>query len=247
MPLARLQAILKHNSGLPRDNVTNTFWADTGANALTEAYAESLAEAVRDFYVVDPGAAEVPLMNLLSGSIGNLGHEVKVAPIVEATGVDARGLEFPPLWTEVFDLLGRVVDPNPEPSEVACCLSYKNLGSGVTPPARKRGRIYFGPVGRGATFVDGAINRPSASLQASLLGAANDLQAAFAALGSTWVVYSRPYEGRDEVPRPGNPRGPLPPIAARVGTTFAVTDFWVDNGWDTMRKRGERATARVLG
>lgn len=245
MTLWRAQAILKHASGLPRDNATNTFWFFDAGNLVTPEVAEVVAENVRSFYV-SPTNKFKPLMNWLSPSIVTAGHEIKVTPIVEATGVDSRGAGFPPLWTEVFDFLGRVLPAEGTPAEVAVCLSYKNMASGQVPPAQRRGRWYIGPLAKLVTEQAASVTRPTAALLGDLLAAGEELQANGQADGHELVVYSRPFEGRDETPRPGNPRGPLPALAARPGKAYPVTDFWVDNAFDTIRKRGERATSRVV-
>lgn len=245
MALARAQVVLRHSSGLPRDNVTNTFWVDTNALVLDAARAEAIAEKIRDFYVTDPPGYTGPPMNRFSEAIATTGHEVKVSPIDAVAGDDTRGIGFPPLHTEVFDFLGRVTDGPPLPSEVACCLSYKSTLSGAVPPARRRGRIYFGPLGMGSVNDSGTHPVVLALLQDTLLAAAPTLKAALTAIGVDWSVYSRPFPGRPETDRPGNPRGPLPALPARAGAVFHITNFWVDNSFDTIRKRGERATSRV--
>lgn len=244
--LYRLQASFKHISGLPRDNVTNTFWVEDDQADWTQPTAEALAEAIRDFYVVNHGVGGHPLHDHLGRAIVTDGHEVKATPIVKATGLDARGLGFPPLHTEVFSLVGRTVEVLPNPHEVALCLSFKNLASGGVPPAQRRGRIYFGPIGGSQVVLNGDVTIPSADLRNDLLRAATWLRDTIPGAGRDWVIYSRPYPGRPETERPGNPRGPLPALAARAGATYVVTDLWVDNAFDTQRKRGEKATSRLV-
>lgn len=245
MSLARCQVVLKHVSGLPRDNVTNTFWVDMGPGDFTEAEAEDVAELIRDFYVADPPGYATMLASYLSPSILSVGHEIKVAPINAVDGEDTRGDGFPPLWVEVFDLVGRVAELSPLPSEVACCLSFKNMTSGATPPARRRGRIFFGPLGPAAIDDTGDIARPIQRLQDTLHSAGSTMRDALTANGTPWVVYSRPYEGRAAGEAVRADGTPLPAIAARLGSSLPVTHLWIDNAFDTIRKRGERATART--
>jgi hypothetical protein len=84
---------------------------------------------------------------------------------------------------------------------------------------RRRGRLYV-PVG-----VCGSANtlRPSSALMQKV----GDLAAIFENLGGTdvdWIVWSRAS------------------LTAR-----SVTNWWVDDEWDTMRSRGLRSTTRLLG
>jgi hypothetical protein len=247
--LYRCQAILKHANGLPRDAVTNTFWFESASGAPSSTEAENAAERVRDWYVTDAGAAQnTALMNFLNNSLATTGHEVKVTPIDEATGIDERGLGFPPLHTEVFDFVSWArASETGLPNEVACCLSMKNSILGSVPPPRRRGRVYLGPLNIGGLVASGGVWRPSVGLQEDLIEASQKMLTDAAAQGLALVVYSRPYEGRGVVPRPGHPRGDLPAIAARSGEAYVVDSFWCDNAFDTQRRRGERPTARLLG
>lgn len=244
--LWRAQVTLKHKSGLPRDSVTNTWWFDAVDFTITEAAAEAVAERLRAFYVVDPGAAQAaPIMNYLSISLAATGHEIKMAPIDSFTGEDTRGEAFPPMWTEVFDFVGWAPNATPLPSEAACCLSMKNLGSSAAPPRQRRGRVFIGSLGQNAGEQVANVLRPAQAFREDLGAAANLMADAQAAAATPLVVFSRPYAGREELERPGNPRGPLPALPARAGSIYPVTDFWIDNAFDTQRKRGERATLRT--
>lgn len=110
------------------------------------------------------------------------------------------------------------------PEEVAVCLSYKGAaGSGLNPAAR-RGRMFWGPLSASAgTPLATPPTRPD------LTAIAVDYFAAAAAMateldtdGLRWVVYSPTYEVSTE-----------------------VAELWVDNAWDTQRRRGLDATTRA--
>lgn len=246
--LWRAQVTLKHSSGLPRDNASNTFWITTAAAGLTQAVAEPLAEAVRDFYTIDPGVDQAAaIMQYLSTSLAANGHEVKMSPIDVATGLDARGEGFPPVWTETFDFVGWAPNATPLPSEAAVCVSFKNTTDGAVPPARRRGRAYIGPCGQNAGEKVGQTLRPSQAFREDLVAAAKHMAAQLVIANAQHVVFSRPFAGRDQIDRPGNPRGPLPALPPHAGATHVVDSWWVDNAFDTMRKRGERSTLRTIG
>lgn len=109
---------------------------------------------------------------------------------------------------------------NGYPAEVALCLSHfneRNLPS-------RRGRVYFGPFGTGGStasgFAEGDI-RPSANLQMCLI--------------DIWERLS------------GGSMGdfPLAICSPTDGVLRLSTDCWVDNAWDTQRRRGVRATSRM--
>jgi hypothetical protein len=115
------------------------------------------------------------------------------------------------------------------PDEVACCLSYRHFpyDAGINPQSQ-RGRIYFGPLNPDAFEGSGGGDewntppRPATAFKNILAAAASDLEDANDA-DNTWIVYSRVLD-----------------------QGFAVTDGWIDNAFDTQRRRGVAATARTL-
>jgi len=105
------------------------------------------------------------------------------------------------------------------PSEVAMCLSFQaDRLSGVN-QASRRGRIYFGPIDTVQLDTNG---RPTSAAISVLRGAGNSLlTASQAALNSTWIIYS-----------------------PTTGAGTPVDNGWVDNAFDTQRRRGLVATSR---
>lgn len=106
------------------------------------------------------------------------------------------------------------------PTEVAICLSFQGLRIPGTPQSRRRGRIYLGPVK--ATLTASA--RPTSGIRTIIATAATNLAAAIVAVDPTyrWAVWSR-----------------------TDGVAVAITDGWVDDTWDTQRRRGLDATSRT--
>jgi hypothetical protein len=103
------------------------------------------------------------------------------------------------------------------PREIACCLSFF-AGQNVK---RKRGRLYvpFYWLFPASALAD----RPSSTVRAKVGELAQVLQD----LGSVdidWSVWSK-----------------------ADGQAHAVSDWWVDDEWDTQRRRGLRPTARLTG
>lgn len=108
------------------------------------------------------------------------------------------------------------------PGEVALCTSYRgDLQSGQN-PSRRRGRLYIGPLNTGAlASVSQSPTRPASDFYNTVADATQRLAAA-STLGVRWVVHSRV-----------------------AGTNTPIEYGWVDNAFDTMRKRGVDPTARV--
>lgn len=248
--LYRAQATFAHASGLPRDNVSMSFWFAPQIDE--EASMNSVATRVRDFFINPVAPAPEPLASHLASNITNGGHTVKIYSYDMATGDRKAFKDAPPEFTLGFALGGIARDTGEGmPSEVSCCLSFRNNsgatpggGNFGTPPARRRGRVYFGPCTVDTSAPDASlVARPTATLIARLNAAG------FVLIGSNppdpWVIYSRPYAGREQIDRPNRP--PLPALAARTGQAYVVEQTWVDNAWDTQRRRGEKATARTFG
>lgn len=109
------------------------------------------------------------------------------------------------------------------PSEVAACLSYhENLAGGGIPTARKKGRIFIGALDSGVISLTGNRIVLDDDFVASLTTAAEALLTANTA-GTTWAFHS-----------------------PTRGTYNAIVGGWVDNAFDTQRRRGTDSTSRVL-
>jgi hypothetical protein len=106
------------------------------------------------------------------------------------------------------------------PHEVALVLSFQSARASGINQARRRNRVYLGPFGTPSLNSDG---RPSGTLLTQVQRCASTLRAAAtASVVWDWVTWSET-EGADHV----------------------VVGGWVDNAWDTQRRRGVNATART--
>lgn len=105
------------------------------------------------------------------------------------------------------------------PPEVALCLSYQGARVSGLPQARRRGRVYIGPFEAAAVGTDG---RPISTIVTALRNAGAALLAASDAAATwTWIQFSTVNDG------------------------FAdVDNGWVDNEFDTQRRRGRPYTSR---
>lgn len=113
------------------------------------------------------------------------------------------------------------------PEEVALCLSYEALPESGVAQARRRGRIYAGPLTLTSllTTADGRVTT-AAGLAASLGVQMKGLRDAAIGISSNWIVYS--------------------PTQAQFGLdpSAVIQQGWVDNAFDTQRRRGVEATVR---
>lgn len=108
-------------------------------------------------------------------------------------------------------------------SEVALCMSFMAVPLSGTNAARRRGRIYLGPFSKGANISASDTDpRPAQSFIDDILDSAESLHASVKALAWRWAVFSR----MDNV-------------------LYEVDRGWVDNEWDTQRRRGLGASART--
>jgi len=110
--------------------------------------------------------------------------------------------------------------PNNEamPTECAMVVSFQAEKVAGEKQARRRNRVYIGPFSTSA--IDEGMLAPNL-VESTLFAARGLFNAAESSTSWSWKVYSPTDD--NELP---------------------VNDGWVDNGWDTQRRRGVRATAR---
>lgn len=243
--LYRATVVLKHKSGQAKDNVTNTFHVDALGGGPQDA--EDIAEQIRDkFFLAIPPNSEFGLSTYLGGQIADAGHEIRMYPLVTATGESTSYQGAPPEHVELFDFIGRNDEGTGLPSEVALCCSFRRLQSGNVPLAQRTGRVYFGPIEAShiAVGAEGSRPKPTDALRGTLAEAGNALIDGLAAAGNALVVYSRPFAGRvGAVKDNGDPKPDLP---ARAGSIHVVNQVFVDDAFDTQRRRGEKSTLRSI-
>lgn len=107
------------------------------------------------------------------------------------------------------------------PMEVALCLSFQAPRQSGTDQARRRGRVYLGPFDTASLDSSGG---PAQAVYDAVTAAGQGLlDASQAATTWAWAVYSTVNQAAIE-----------------------VTSAWVDNAWDTVRRRGTTANARAI-
>lgn len=246
--ITRAQVVLRNRSNMPEDSVVNTF-NFTSSTAPNAALLESLSEAVRDFYVLDPITTTPPfryrISDYLGGQVADTGHQVRMYTYDEDTGARLAYDGAPPEHIEAFDFLGDARGDTPDfPAQVACALTTRATTPVAVPLAQRSGRVYIGPLNLLARYApSGAAEvRVDVDFAGALIQSGQALMTAASALGPAWCVYSRPYAGRAEILRPGRP--PLPALPARSGAAYIIDQVTVDNRLDVQRRRGMKATTR---
>lgn len=232
MAVRKYVVSLSTTSGDPADIVQNTYhFNHVGAPDIAEMTA--VCDAITDCYQIGVGGQGNSLNTFLSPAIVRdaMAHFVSVYD-AENGGSDLHEINWalgPPGGA-----------PNQLPSEVALCLSYHgdltglqeeapdgpDLGTKVDrPKARRRGRLYYGPFSVNALSAVQA-GRPITGLRDCLIGIGDHLlNGDWRPPGAIidWVVWST--VNQDDTP---------------------VVGGWVDNAFDTQRRRGISPTIRDL-
>ena len=106
------------------------------------------------------------------------------------------------------------------PGEIALCLSFQGVRSAGFPQARRRGRVYIGPLSTACN----SGGRPIAAVMTAMGTAAATLRSQAAVISGTggWAVWSV----TDAAP-------------------VEVDNGWIDNAFDVQRRRGVDATSRT--
>lgn len=199
--MANLRVLCELNmtSGIATDKVVNT-WHVTGPT--TEQDQINLVTAWKNFLLA--------IDEMFPETVAAGGHNVKIYNLADAEPRAAiRDEPVSGLTIPAVDGL---------PSEMAICISYQgNRQSGVD-QARRRGRMYIGPL-RVSTCDTGYVADSYVTL---LINAFTDFVDELGTYGFTFVVYSRMDEAFVE-----------------------VTNGWIDNAFDVQRRRGVDPTART--
>lgn len=214
------QVIFPALNGIPEDVFTNTFYFTDAATVKRShaAVADLLETRMEGFYNVAQGGASQAVRFYMSRVINWPGVLLKVFDLGDT----------PPRTPEERVLeLTQPTDTGALPNEVACVLSYRG-GSGTTgggsADPRKRGRAFIGPLNPGAgSFTLGTDSdlRVNSGFIDSLTKAADWMRDVLTdELG--WLQYSRANDG-----------------------FLAVTGGFVDNRFDTQRRRGLAASTRT--
>lgn len=216
MALIQIQAKLPYTTGLPRDLTVNTF-NFVGAGDVVAA-AAALIPIVRDFYITAPGADKT-LGSYMASAINR-------AP--SACGLVAYQVDLPtgelgdPIGGAVFTMTGQELGTSDLPLEVAVCSSYAASGGVGIASSRRRGRVYFGPINTAVLSTATELPTVDSTFRSRLADASNTVLEDSTTEGWPWAVWSR----ADAAAHP-------------------IVRGWIDNEFDTQRRRGVSATSRT--
>lgn len=213
-----VQATAHYFTNLPKDVATNTFHFEGEGDIFEDAVVA--ADLIETFYNDEPDVETNRLSMYWSPSVKRTsdGVTIKVYDMSQPRPrVPVYESEFQP-----FPVSGG--SGTNMPLEVAVCNSFSAERLPGVPPARRRGRIFFGPLATGAISGGSASTFPvvSPALRQSLVRNSQALAVNSRAEGVPWSVYSR------------------------VSAVLApVVGGWVDNEPDTQRRRQPDASDRL--
>jgi hypothetical protein len=230
MSVARAIVIMPYVSGRPEDVAINVLHFDFGPGALTESVADTIKLHVNELFNTAPpngasGLTAVAVSAYLSNALTRVADACSIK--VYDMGTPEPRIPITRTWTL---LASNSTTSNEMPAEVALAVSF--YGGQNVP--RKRGRIYFGPFHISTTTDDATTQRalPGIIVRESLGGAVKRLIQK-PANPVNLTVFSRglyTVNGVKQTPVPG--------------TSYIATAGWVDDAWDTQRRRGQKATTR---
>lgn len=224
MAIARVQHTYNHKSGLPVDSVVNTFYFESQLpnEEVNTTAATLLAGLVLAFYDEPATGAAFSLNDMIGEtSMGPARHTIKVYDMGEP---EPRAPVY--ATTTSNGAVNNAVLPMP--AEVCLCLSYRAALVSGTNPAHRRGRIFLGPLSAAIAEPDanGHI-RPAVSMREAMCLAGRQLSIDADAVTWNWVVRHAPA---------GNP-GAI--------SHAEIEHCWVDDAFDTQRRRGPAPVART--
>lgn len=214
MAYIRLQASFPRDSSIPSDTAQNVWHFLSDDETSAEDTATIARVKLETFYT----AIEGYLSPTLEGTVNYVAYDLATpAPRVP------------------IELSDGAIEPGVAavPSEVAVVLSYNAAPAPGIAVARRRGRIYIGPLSTAAGEVIDGVPRPSETFREAIGNAAATLAATSEPDGTKWAVFSR------------TQAGPEPWTTGELLFAFAgVVGGYVDNAYDTQRRRGEDPTER---
>lgn len=218
--LYRVQVSIPLDSAIPDDAIVNTFHFDDDDDPLAGAEDTQgwIMDALTTFYNrID--------QTLFPNTVG----PAATVKMYDLRDPEPRVLRF----QDTIALTPAASDPLP--NEVALCISFAATPVAGVNPQRRRGRLFIGPIAQSAGVVVASQLRPTSSAMAELAGAGSDLidgisHPASPGLHLKWSIYSPTTDA----------------AGASIDDSFNdVVSGWVDNAFDTQRRRGPAATTRT--
>lgn len=211
----RALCVLQNANGLPADRYVTTWaFACTSFNAAT--HPQAIRTAIANFFNLPAGTANVAAHIGAQASRAVLGSKV----ISYELGQASPRTPHSQTWTlGAIDIAGGVMA---YPAEVAACASFK---SDDKPGPRGKGRVYIGPLNSKSAGGEQEASepRPGTGFRLALNNAMKALaeSSVLADAGLSWSILSQ-----------------------ADAALYEVTGGWVDNAFDTQRRRGLVTSSR---
>lgn len=206
MPAALVQVAIPYNTGVPEDVMVNT-WSFDIADDTQDNYNE-VGAFLFTFYTALDGYYS-PVLDMTQAHV----------KLYLRSDAEPRT----PRDEAIVSFGDGNLDNQPLPEEVAVCMSFRGVLASGAPPARRRGRVYLGPLSTDIS-VEGTNLRARVddSFRIAVREAYQDAAAELTTTGNDHCVWS-----------------------SVDGVNRVVTDLWMDDAFDTQRRRGPRATNRL--
>lgn len=241
LDLVRTVVEIPRVSQLPNDVVVNVFHhARTAVGAPSETELDAINVAVRDFYNTTQASGRT-IANHFPQAISRVTNAARVVQYYKE--IDPDGGVFGSPVRTVSWTIGAILAGPPVgmPGEACVALSFNGdltnvpeTQSNPSPPpavirpaARRRGRVFIGPISTGGITENSGSNFeviPSTQLVGTIAQAAEtELLGGAYTGGFEWVVYSPTDDD-----------------------AYPVVEGFVDNAFDTQRRRGNESTGRSV-
>lgn len=216
MTVLRVQVTLESASGLPEDGSMNV-WHFSSTDPVPDA--DDILDVLNTFY---SDIAAIYSENTITGD-----GEMKFFDLLD---VPPRI----PVATSTFTITG-MGDADALPTECAITLSMQGEPESGVNQRRRRGRLFLGPLDQGVSTTAAGLVRVTTATTITIGEAANVVRNAGTLLSFKWIVFSPTTAG-------------APPWDAGdlSGAQAIVDNGWVDNAFDTQRRRGTRPDVRTL-
>lgn len=200
------------STNISRDNVSNSYCFYTPLPTISTEDFQNPLDMVEDLYCTVPDGGSSAAGAWINASINracrldlyDLGDPSPRAPVV------TRNITLPAVVGSSAKL----------PAEVALVSSFQGSRVSGQSQARRRGRVFWGPLADMGT--DHTV--PTTTLRVALKNSFQAMkEASDASINWQWRIWS-----------PTNENSVL------------VDNGWIDDAWDTQRRRGPRATARTV-
>lgn len=218
-----VRAVMTSSTGLVADECINDFaFGWTGGGSPADSDYDNLFSAVSEFYRTVTSSGNAVSYYISDAINRSATHELQAYAI-------AAGPLGSPVYTD--DWLGPSTTGNAEglPTECAGVLSFHGDLTGVLeesgatrPRARRRGRIYVGPLNASAKYATTPPYMLTTTFMTTLNAAANIMGDAALADDWVWSVWSR-----------------------ANATLYPVVGGWTENAPDTLRRRGPKSSSRT--